>query len=191
MAKSKKNETKTQNEALMSLPITNSPRGMSILAQKISAVLGKPITVEAQGATWLKLVGMEQGDHETLFEVAPNVCGELDAITIWTKGKDESIMAYVQGRGMRDDIRAKRGLTVDPESRIVTVDLAMYLGNAATRAAEKAQKAAERAAKPKKVNTKDALTQMLGILTEMKSDLDTTKAELATLKASKPAKGMA
>ena len=192
MAKQNKTNTKTTSntEALLSLPVTNSPRGLSILAQKLSAVLDKPVSVEAQGKSWLKLVGLDKGDHALLFEIAPQVCGELDAITIWTKGKDESIMAYVQGRGMRDDIRAERGLRVDSETRVVSVDVAAYIAHETQWKAEKKRKQEERASKPKKVNTKDALAQMLGVLLEVKADLDATKSELADLKR-KPAKGRA
>ena len=188
MAKAKKNEIKASNEAILNLPVTNSPRGMSILAQKISAVLDKPVTVGAQGKSWLKLVGLDKDDHALLYEIAPQVCAEMDAITRWTKGKDESIMAYVQGREMRDDIRAERGLTVDPETRLVSVDLAIYLGHEAARAAEKARKAADRASKPKKVNTRDALAQMLDVVLDLKAELAELKAEQAKASTSRPAK---
>ena len=189
MAKQNKTNTKTTStDALLSLPVTNSPRGLSILAQKLSAVLGKPISVEGQGKSWLKLVGLDKDDHEALYNIAPQVCAEMDTITRWIKGKDNTIMAYCMGPAMSEEIRNKRGLSVDSETRVVSVDLALYLGNEATRAAEKAQKAAERASKPKKINTKDALAEMLGVLLEVKADLDATKSELADLKR-KPATG--
>lgn len=188
MAKSNKvNKPSNNNNALLSLPVTASPRGLATVAQKLTIVLNKSVTVEAQGKSWLKLVGLEKGDLDSLMESAPMVKAETEALTRWIKGKDGSIMSYCMGPAMGTDILASKGITIDPEIRVVEVDLALYMGNEAQRKADRAQKQAEKITRPKKVNTTEALTQMLGILTEMKSDLDATKAELAALKA-KPAK---
>lgn len=170
------NQTELNLEELLAMPVTVAPSGLNLYVMQLNAVTNGNTKVVPQGAEWLRLENYTKEQHEAVKQHPVLLAG------------NKALLSYMQIKSLGDDRHwiftgrysnerlNKIGVSVDPESRIITItDVSLLMGN-------NGKPKKERAAKSSGTNSA-AITQLTAIAGMLATNQQADRARLDNIES--------